>query len=1473
MDGVDWTTTPLGPEEGWPQSLRTSLGIAFESRFPIIIFWGPEFVQLYNEAYSGILGTKHPKAFGQRARDCFPEIWEQIEPMLSGVLERGESTWSEDLMLPLERSGVPEECYFTFSYSPITDERGIFGVFCAVTETTAKVLREREARERVEALAELDRAKTDFFNNVSHEFRTPLTLILGPLDDALARERALDRDELAMLRRNARRLLRLVNTLLDFSRIDANRLALDRRPVDLAALTAEVASTFRSAFESAGIAFEIDAPALDGPVSADPRLWEHVVLNLLSNAFKFTFQGTVRVSLRRAGDVVRLEVADQGAGMSESERVRAFERFWRGSGRPARTHEGSGIGLALVAEIASLHGGTAKLESAEGRGTTAIVEIPYVPAKADGIAALPSVASELTLAETAVWSDGRPQPNVDPGPAGRPTILLVEDNADLREYLTRLLTPGYRVEIAADGAEAKAKAVQSPPDLILSDVMMPGMDGIELVRALRAERATRGVPIVLLSARADDRSASEGIKAGADDYLVKPFASEELLGRLERHIARAQIRAEEAARFRQLADEIPQIILTLGARGEPEWINKRWFDFTGLSRAAVGDLRFDGVVHPDDLARLRAVHRERIEAGDAFEAEVRLKPLAGSDDAYRWHLARLVPIRSEPEGAIARWIGTATDVHERRLSAEERERDLRILAEAIPQMVWRADPAGRNDYFNNRWYEYTGQSPEEARADAFSAVHPDDRDVAVARWRESVAAGEPYTAEFRMRSADGSYRWFVARGVPQRDEAGAIVRWFGTTTDIDELKRTQQALVRSEHGYRTLIETTTEGMLVLDAQDRTTFVNARMAEMLGYEPAELIGKSAFEFSGQADQDDAHRLKARILAEGQCDAEVRLMRRDGSEFWAYVSTSVVRDASGAFAGILGMFHDITERRRAETRQHVIAEASSALAQSLGLRETLDKLLGVVVPNLAGWAIVDLKSEDERNGREPARTAAVLHRDPATAADALSLLGRSYLRTGVADEACRTSRPSIDGAWVRTFVRDEWQALFARLGTGSSAVVPLQLKGRTFGWMTFVATDRIYDDGDRALFAEIAARAAVAIDHARLYDRERRVAVTLQDAALPKKLPNVPGLTFSAVYQAARSEALVGGDWYDAFRLSDGRIVLSIGDVMGSGLDAAVTMGAVRQAIRGAAQIYPEPTGVLDAADRALRSEQPERIVTAFVGLLDPLTLTFTYASAGHPPPLLRAEDGTIVELDGSGPPLGLRDPNRLHERSRALTLTDRSLLVLYTDGLTESTRDIFEGERRLREALNDRAVLEACETAGALRDALLDNAQDDVAILTVRFDDVRRRVTGAGDDASGAHWTFDAKDALTARFVRGAIAQTLRRHGARDEDVRNAELLFSELVGNVVRHADGDVEVALDVTGTQPVLHVLDRGAGFTFRTRLPNDPLSESGRGLYIVATLASELSVLPRKDGGSHARAVLSFETREPRELAGAAV
>lgn len=371
----------------------------------------------------------------------------------------------------------------------------------------------------------------------------------------------------------------------------------------------------------------------------------------------------------------------------------------------------------------------------------------------------------------------------------------------------------------------------------------------------------------------------------------------------------------------------------------------------------------------------------------------------------------------------------------------------------------------------------------------------------------------------------------------------------------------------------------------------------------------------------------------------------------------------------------------------------------------------------------------------------------------------------------------------------------------------------------------------------------------------YRAERKVAQRFQRAALPRQLPRVPGLTFNSFYRPGMDEAQVGGDWYDALVLADGRVMVSIGDVCGSGLDAAVAMASVRQVIRGVAQIHADPAMLLDAADRSLQAENPDSLVTAFVGVFDPITSLLSYASAGHPRPIVREPDGSLRELPSTGAPLGM--PFRLERSVQATEMQTGSLLVLYTDGLTEATRDPIAGEASLRLALSNVDVLAAPNVALAIHDAVIgEGARDDVAVMTVQHEQrdlARERLT---------HWSFDSSDSDVTREVRKEFLSELRRGGIPNESLNRAELVFSELIGNVVRYASRWVDVTLDCSGSSPVLHVLDGGPGFQHVPRLPDSPLSETGRGLFIIDRLTDEFHVNQRPHGGSHARAVLSRQT-----------
>ena len=375
-------------------------------------------------------------------------------------------------------------------------------------------------------------------------------------------------------------------------------------------------------------------------------------------------------------------------------------------------------------------------------------------------------------------------------------------------------------------------------------------------------------------------------------------------------------------------------------------------------------------------------------------------------------------------------------------------------------------------------------------------------------------------------------------------------------------------------------------------------------------------------------------------------------------------------------------------------------------------------------------------------------------------------------------------------------------------------------------------------------------------AELYRRERHIAERLQAAALPRSFPKVAGFRFDAFYRAASQEALVGGDWYDVVRLSDGRSVITVGDVSGAGLEAAVTMAAVRQALRGVSQIHPDPAMMLDAADRALQTEEPDRIVTAFAGVIDPVTGELTYATAGHPPPFLRDARGTVTPLRAFGVPMGVTA--RGGRTPRVVQLPPDATLVLYTDGLTEAARDPLTGEAILSETLADDALFAAQSPAKAVHDAVIGSllgtgaADDDVAIVTVArcFDE---------SESCIRRWSFDSNIAEEARATRRAFSEALEARGLDDGALRAAEIVFAELVGNVVRYAPGPAHIALDLDPPAPVLHVLDEGRGFRHAPRLPSDLLSERGRGLYIVSQLTEEFSATARRTGGSHARAVLS--------------
>lgn len=440
-----------------------------------------------------------------------------------------------------------------------------------------------QERRKAEELAELDRAKTIFLSNISHEFRTPLTLMLGPLTDTLAHCQeilpAADREQLKMAYRNGLRLLKLVNTLLDFSRIEANRVQANYQPTDLSQFTAELTSVFRAAIEKAGLQLIVDCPPLSEPVYVDRQMWEKIVFNLLSNAFKFTFSGAIAVSLKAKADSVQLQVNDTGIGIPAAALPHLFERFYRVERSRGRSYEGSGIGLSLVQELVQLHGGAIAVESAIDQGTTFTITLPtgcvhLPPEQVNQLSTLSSTAlSSASYVEEALqWLPSKPErislsqaPEIQQQVTVSARILLVDDNVDMRTYVQRLLRDrsnasvgvSYQVEAVEDGLKALDRIYKWRPDLILTDIMMPGMDGFQLLQELRSDPQTQDIPVILLSARAGETARIEGLEAGAHDYLIKPFSARELLARIEANLQLSHSR--QAATYRQVSTILESI--------------------------------------------------------------------------------------------------------------------------------------------------------------------------------------------------------------------------------------------------------------------------------------------------------------------------------------------------------------------------------------------------------------------------------------------------------------------------------------------------------------------------------------------------------------------------------------------------------------------------------------------------------------------------------------------------------------------------------------------------------------------------------------------------------------------------------------------------------------------------------------------------------------------------------------------------
>lgn len=1118
----DWSSTPIGSPEDWPQSLRTAISIMLETHFPMYIAWGNDFTQFYNDGYRPILGdTKHP-AIGKGTRETFAEIWDIIGPMFAGVME-GKAVGLTDFLLPLNRYGYTEECYFIFSYSPIRDESGgVGGVLVTVTETTARVIEERRLKtlrdmanrasvvktledawekirltleenswdipfaltyeadenvsqarlvgsvrldgqniqdtisiseagsengtvarvfntgkaeldnypggivagawpepvrsvyavplprpdkdkpvgvivlgvnprkefddscatffnlfanhaatainnalayeaekKRAEALMEIDKAKTAFFSNISHEFRTPLTLMLGPLEDILDQGSALVPEPImssvGTVHRNAMRLLRLVNTLLDFSRIEAGRMQAQYQPVNLCDFTKNVASSFRSVIEKAGLNFRVDCNHIDRDIYIDKGMWEKIVLNLLSNAYKYTLEGRISVKLTADRNNACLEVSDTGVGIPENELPHMFERFHRINNTIGRTYEGTGIGLSLVAELVKLHGGRITVASEERKGSTFSVSIPlgkeHLPASQvlNEETDMDSLLSEAYIQEADSLLDA--ETNDTRHDADRQMhILVVDDNHDMRNYIASLLSKEYTAETANDGRQALEKIRQRTPDLVISDIMMPGIDGIELLRTIKDDESLTNIPVILLSARAGEESKIEGYEVGADDYLVKPFSAKELIARVHSQIKIAKKRNHIEEQLKNLFEQAPVAIcifrgpkhtltlaneqmLMLWGKHADQVLHKPIFEAMPDAAGQGFEQMLDSVYHTGE----RFI---------GYELPIELLRNGQMETVY---VKFVYEAMYEEDGTISGVMAMATDITEHvmaRKKIEESEAKLRMAIESTRLGTWEYNPITGDLQWSRECRQIYGV-PDEVVIDfvLFSKhVYTSDLNRVLEAVENAMnASGDGnYDISYRIiRFNDGSVRWIHARGKVYFLPDGRAERFIGTVIDITAQKHYEEALQASEERTRLAIEAADLGTYEWDITKDEAIFSDRVYEIFGYKEKSNISYKNILQSIHPD-DDAIRRKAiaDAMVNGNMEYEVRVQWPDKTIHWIKNTGVVLFDENRNPLRMYGAVMNITEQklhseeleRKVTERTHELKETITDLARS-------------------------------------------------------------------------------------------------------------------------------------------------------------------------------------------------------------------------------------------------------------------------------------------------------------------------------------------------------------------------------------------------------------------------------------------------------------------------------------------------------------------------------------------------------------
>ena len=580
----------------------------------------------------------------------------------------------------------------------------------------------QKTRQQAERLLELDRQKTEFFQNVSHEFRTPLTLMIGPLESVVAQEKALPYDQSAIALRNSRKLLRLVNQLLDIQRLDAGRMQSSFRPCNLVEFVNQIVEAFRPYSERKNIEISTQFTPC-APVYLDSEKFDKVLYNLLSNAMKFTEPGgRINIKVEPAGDHVQMQVSDTGIGIRKEQIPHLFERFRQAEGSVNRSYEGSGLGLALVKELVEMHGGQISVQSVYSEGTIfnvwlqtgtdhlpleQVLEVPTELQFSRAAVELADLEIEPNLEESELEDDTPPEkldqhPNLDDSqsptlsiapsiaPSSRTSsILVVDDNLDVLSYVSRILRQaGYQVMTARNGQEGFDVAQSRHPDLIVTDLMMPVVSGIDMIRLIRKSEEVKGTPIVLLTAKADETTRIVSTENGADAYVSKPFNDRELLAAVrnllalkanERRVIELNTYLTESVLKRFLPPSMVQRAakgeLSLDLRPEPRLVTILFSDIVGFTQLA-NTLRSSGVAellneYLESMTRAVFDHGGTV---DKFMGDAILALFGAPEDLT-------------PNEQVRRAIGAARQMHRALHQLNQRWKEQGIVGENGPPPV------------------------------------------------------------------------------------------------------------------------------------------------------------------------------------------------------------------------------------------------------------------------------------------------------------------------------------------------------------------------------------------------------------------------------------------------------------------------------------------------------------------------------------------------------------------------------------------------------------------------------------------------------------------------------------------------------------------------------------------------------------------------------------------------------------------